>query len=98
VAKKKPDSTPQELPGATPTGETVAKIHREMCLCGHEKTRHDFLPGTEHFTGVDRLFAQGAGRCLECDCGRWTFKYSLVKDGQPTDFKNAEVLHEITVG
>jgi hypothetical protein len=75
--------------------DIVAKIFREMCRCGHEKTEHDFLSGTETLLGKERALVQGAGRCLECDCERWTFKCFLDQNGQPTNIKDAEVLREL---
>jgi hypothetical protein len=73
----------------------TAKIYRELCRCGHEKTSHDILPGTELLLGKERALIQGAGRCLSCDCPRWSFRCFLDRDGQPTAIENAEVLREL---
>jgi hypothetical protein len=64
-----------------------------MCRCGHEKTAHGILPGCEMLLGKERALVQGAGRCLQCACVRWSFWCWLDKGGRPTDnVRDAEVL------
>jgi hypothetical protein len=45
--------------------------------------------------GKERALLQGAGRCLECDCPRWSFRCFLDKEGRPAVIEDAEILKEL---